>query len=157
MSAPLFHIALIEPEIPQNTGNIGRLVLGLTCRLHLVHPLGFSLSEKAVRRAGLDYWKYVDVQEHASTEAFLVWAQGKDMYMFSTKCDSSYRNAQFKRGSVLVFGAESKGLSQDLRDQYPCLTIPMLGPIRSLNISNAVAIASYEAMHQIRYAEGDIT
>lgn len=150
MSEPLFHIALIEPEIPQNTGNIGRLALGLNCRLHLVHPLGFSLSEKAVRRAGLDYWKFVDVQEHDSTTDFFQWASGKEIHLFSTKCQRSYRTASFSPGCVLVFGSESKGLSERIREQYPGLTIPMIGPIRSLNISNAVAIASYEALHHIR-------
>ena len=148
MSDPLFHIALIEPEIPQNTGNIGRLTLGLQVRLHLVHPLGFSLSEKAVRRAGLDYWKHVDIQEHQSTEEFLSWAVGRPLYLFSTKAKQSYREVKFQPGSILAFGPESRGLTQDLRDAHRCLTIPMVGPIRSLNLSNAVAVAAYEAYHQ---------
>ena len=149
MSEPLFHIALLQPEIPQNTGNIGRLALGLQCRLHLVHPLGFSLSEKAVRRAGLDYWKHVDLQEHESTESFFSWLQDRQVFLFSTKAETSYRTATMTPGCVLVFGPESKGISQALRSQYPCLTIPMRGPIRSLNLSNAVAVSSYEAFHQI--------
>jgi len=149
MSTPFFHIALIQPEIPQNTGNIGRLALGLQCRLHLVHPLGFSLSEKAVRRAGLDYWKHVDVQEHHSTEEFFSWVKQRQVLLFSTKASQSYRTAKIAADSVLVFGPESKGLSAALRSQYPCFTIPMVGPIRSLNLSNAVAVAAYEALHQI--------
>jgi len=149
MQEPLFHIALMQPEIPQNTGNIGRLVLGLGCRLHLIHPLGFSLSEKAVRRAGLDYWKHVDLQEHQSTEDFLNWVQSKQILLFSTKATTNYRNVTMEPGCVLVFGPESKGLSAQLRSSYPCVTLPMRGPIRSLNLSNAVAVASYEAMHQI--------
>ena len=149
MSKPLFHIALINPEIPQNTGNIGRLALGLQCRLHLVHPLGYSLSEKAVRRAGLDYWKNVDVQEHHSTQEFFAWVKERPIFLFSTKASQSYRKAKIGAESVLVFGPESKGLSASLRSQYPCLTIPMVGPIRSLNLANAVAVAAYEAFHQI--------
>ncbi|MAA79648.1 MAG: tRNA (uridine(34)/cytosine(34)/5-carboxymethylaminomethyluridine(34)-2'-O)-methyltransferase TrmL [Deltaproteobacteria bacterium] len=147
--SPLFHVALVEPEIPQNTGNIGRLTLGLNVRLHLVHPLGFSLSEKAVRRAGLDYWKNVDVQEHKSIDDFLEWAFGKSLVLFSTKAIPSYRKTSFEKDCVLVFGPESRGLSTDLRERFPCVTIPMSGPIRSLNLSNAVAVASYEAYHQI--------
>lgn len=149
MRNPLFHIALVEPEIPQNTGNIGRLSLGLHVRLHLVHPLGFSLSEKAVRRAGLDYWKHVDVQEHSSVEQFIDWACDKSLFLFSTKASASYRNASFSKDCVLVFGPESRGLSAELRERFPCVKIPMSGPIRSLNLSNAVAVASYEAYHQI--------
>lgn len=149
MANPLFHVALVEPEIPQNTGNIGRLTLGLNIRLHLVHPLGFSLEQKAVRRAGLDYWKHVDVQEHSSIDDFLIWAQGMSLFLFSTKASDSYRNAKYENNSVLVFGPESRGLSAELREAYPCVTIPMTGPIRSLNLSNAVAVASYEAYHQI--------
>ena len=149
MGNPLFHVVLVEPEIPQNTGNIGRLTLGLDVRLHLVHPLGFSLSEKAVRRAGLDYWKHVDVQEHDSLEDFLTWSKGKSLFLFSTKAKPSYRKAKYTEDCVLVFGPESRGLSADIRNQFPCVTIPMSGPIRSLNLSNAVAVASYEAYHQI--------
>jgi tRNA (cytidine/uridine-2'-O-)-methyltransferase len=149
MSKPLFHIALIEPEIPQNTGNIGRLALGLNCRLHLVHPLGFSLSEKAVRRAGLDYWKHVDVQEHDDVAHFCEWLSDKPAYLFSTKAEKPYREASFLPGSVLVFGPESRGLSVGLRQKFPCFTIPMVGPIRSLNLSNAVVVAGYEAFFQI--------
>ena len=149
MATPLFHVALVEPEIPQNTGNIGRLTLGLNIRLHLVHPLGFSLEQKAVRRAGLDYWKHVDVQEHSSIKDFLTWAKGKSLFLFSTKASDSYRNAQYAHNCVLVFGPESRGLTAELRSSFPCVTIPMTGPIRSLNLSNAVAVASYEAYHQI--------
>tara|TARA_B100000683_G_C12222294_1_gene445530 strand:- start:156 stop:614 length:459 start_codon:yes stop_codon:yes gene_type:complete len=149
MRTPLFHVVLVEPEIPQNTGNIGRLTLGLNVRLHLVHPIGFSLSQKAVRRAGLDYWKHVDVQEHSSIEDFLNWAADKSLFLFSTKATDSYRKASFNHDCVLVFGPESRGLSLELREQFPCVTIPMTGPIRSLNLSNAVAVASYEAYHQI--------
>ncbi|MEC7987512.1 MAG: TrmH family RNA methyltransferase, partial [Myxococcota bacterium] len=105
-SAP-FHIVLVEPEIPQNSGNIGRLALGLGARLHLVHPLGFSLDEKAVRRAGLDYWKKVDVQEHPSLSSFMDWVGERPMFLFSTKAAISYKKACFPRGSLLIFGPES--------------------------------------------------
>ena len=145
----LFDIALVEPEIPQNTGNIGRLALGLGCTLHLVHPLGFSLSQKAVRRAGLDYWKDVSLVEHEDISQFLQNTASRPLYLFSTKATQSYKKAQFAPGSILVFGPETRGLGQDLRDAYPCFQIPMIGPIRSLNLSNAVAVASYEAFHQL--------
>ena len=147
--SPLFDIALIEPEIPQNTGNIGRLALGLGCTLHLVHPLGFSLSQKAVRRAGLDYWKHVNVVEHQSIETFLENTLSRPLYLFSTKATQSYKKANFVEGSILVFGPETRGLSEDLRSTHPCFKIPMIGDIRSLNLSNAVAVAAYEAFHQL--------
>ena len=146
---PSFHIALVEPEIPQNSGNIGRLALGLGARLHLVHPLGFSLSEKAVRRAGLDYWKHVDLVEHKDPPSFLLWSSQRPLYLFSTKAKSSYRAAKFEKGAVLVFGAESKGLPISWIRTMNSFRIPMNGAIRSLNLSNAVAVAAYEAFAQL--------
>lgn len=143
------HIVLIEPEIPQNTGNIGRLCLGLGAVLHLVHPLGFSLSEKAVRRAGLDYWKNVSLVEHRDINAFLEWVEGKPAFALSTKANLSHRSVTFPSGAVLIFGPETRGLSEEMRSRFTALRIPMTGEIRSLNLSNAVAIVAYQAMSHI--------
>jgi tRNA (cytidine/uridine-2'-O-)-methyltransferase len=146
---PLFHIVLINPEIPQNTGNIGRLSLGVGARLHLVKPLGFDISEKAVRRAGLDYWKSVDLQVHENTDDFLEWVKGKDCHLFSTKASQSFAKSNVQRGSVLIFGAETKGVSEEIHKLFPSVYIPMAKTIRSYNLSNSVAIASYFASSQI--------
>jgi len=143
--APL-HIVLYNPEIPPNTGNAGRLCLGLGLRLHVVHPIGFSMDEKAVRRAGLDYWKHVDLQEHESAEAFWAWAEGRRVHLFSTRGDQSFTKANYQPGDVLVFGRETKGLPRDLVAQRGAFKIPMSGEIRSLNLSNAVAVVTYQAM-----------
>jgi tRNA (cytidine/uridine-2'-O-)-methyltransferase len=143
------HIALIEPEIPQNTGNIGRLTLGLGATLHLVHPLGFSIDEKAVRRAGLDYWKNVDVIEHSNIDAFNSWATDRPVFCFSTKATKSYNEVHFPNGAVLVFGPETRGLPLEMRTLYTALRIPMSPMIRSLNLSNAVAVVGYHALSTI--------
>ena len=147
MSDPLLHIALYQPEIPQNTGNIGRLSLGLGLRLHLIEPLGFSLSEKAVRRAGLDYWSSVDLTVHRSFEQFLDWVGPRKLIPLSTKAQQSIANAAFDRDCVLLFGPETRGLPEDLRKQFGCYKIPMRSHIRSYNLSNSVAIASYFALN----------
>jgi tRNA (cytidine/uridine-2'-O-)-methyltransferase len=149
MPEPALHIALIHPEIPQNTGNVGRLCLGIGARLHLVHPLGFQTDQKAVRRAGLDYWKDVDVVEHKSYAAFQPWLSTRRAFCFSTKGKGSYRAAQYRHGDVLVFGSESKGLPPAVLEEGDSLCIPMPGPIRSLNLSNAVAVAAYAALAEI--------
>ena len=148
---PLFHIALIHPEIPQNTGNIGRLSLGVGARLHLVKPLGFDISEKAVRRAGLDYWKDVDLQIHETIEAFLQWTEGRDCHLFSTKAQCSFAKAKVDKGSVLIFGSETKGVSSRIHQLFPSVCIPMAQRIRSYNLSNSVAIASYFAASQLNF------
>ena len=147
---PDLHIVLIEPEIPQNTGNIGRLSLGLGARLHLVHPLGFQVDEKAVRRAGLDYWKAVDCVEHKSAAEFWEWLDDRPFHLFSTKGKQKLADVSYTKGCVLVFGPESRGLPIDWINQHQAATIPMTGDIRSLNLSNAVAVASYFAMMKIR-------
>ena len=149
MSQPLLHVALIEPEIGPNAGNIGRLCLGIQAHLHLVHPLGFSTDDKAVRRAGLDYWKHVNVTEHAHSTDFFEWAGDRDIHLFSTKAGKPYTQCVFKQGSVLVFGRESAGLSGALLSSYPSWRIPMPGPVRSLNLANAAAVACMEALRQI--------
>ena len=146
---PLFHIALIHPEIPQNTGNIGRLSLGVGARLHLVRPLGFDITAKAVRRAGLDYWKDVDLQIHESIDDFLKWTEGRDCHLFSTKATVSFSKTHVKEGTVIIFGAETKGVSSDVHRLFPSVQIPMFQRIRSYNLSNSVAIASYFVAQQL--------
>ncbi len=154
MSAdPVLHIALMNPEIGPNAGNIGRLCLGIGARLHLIHPLGFQTDDKAVRRAGLDYWRHVDVVEHQSSEAFWAWAHGRSVYPFTTKSKDSYAQITFARGDILLFGPESRGLAESVLSQRGGWTIPMTGPIRSLNLSNAVAVVAYAALQQL---EGDL-
>ena len=143
--API-NIALVNPEIPGNTGNIGRLAVGLGARLHLVRPLGFELSEKAVRRAGIDHWSQVDLVVHDSVDAFLEWTKGRRVHLFSAHGERPYTQLEFQSGDVLVFGPESIGLSKDLLRRFGAWHIPMPGEIRSLNLSNAVAVVSYHAL-----------
>ena len=144
------HIVLVEPEIPQNTGNIARTCAATGAVLHLVEPLGFSLGEKHVRRAGLDYWNQVQIEVHAGLEAFLPLLEGKEFVLVSKKARQSYADFSYKPDSFLVFGKETMGLPEDLLDAYParCIRIPMLDSARSLNLSNAVAIVAYEALRQ---------
>ena len=150
---PVLHIVLMNPEIGPNAGNIGRLALGIGARLHLVHPLGFQTDDKAVRRAGLDYWKHVDVVEHETEDVFWRWADGRTIYPFTTKSTVSYAQISWSPGDVLLFGPESKGLDTRLLEERGGWTIPMTGPIRSLNLSNAVAVVAYAALQQL---EGDL-
>jgi tRNA (cytidine/uridine-2'-O-)-methyltransferase len=147
---PSLHIALVNPQIGPNTGNIGRLCLGIGARLHLVHPLGFSLDEKQVRRAGLDYWKHVDLQEHADLAAFLQWLEGRRFFLYSTKGEGTYARLAHERGDVLVFGQESKGLPADLIAAHGAWRIPMPGPVRSLNLSNSVSVVSMHALRGVQ-------
>ncbi len=147
---PVLHIVLYTPEIPPNTGNAGRLCLGIGARLHVVHPIGFSMDEKAVRRAGLDYWKHVDLQEHADGDAFWSWAAGRRVFLFSARGTEPYTAPTYERGDVLVFGRETTGLPRDLVERHGAFTIPMTGPVRSLNLSNAVAVVTYNALADVR-------
>jgi tRNA (cytidine/uridine-2'-O-)-methyltransferase len=149
MGEPRFHVALVHPEIPQNTGNVGRLCVGLGARLHLVHPLGFRTDEKAVRRAGIDHWKQVDLQEWTSLDAFLQWIRGRRVHILSRHAERPVSMATFHPGDVLIFGRESTGLPPLLKDRQPAWRIPIPGPIRSLNLANAVAVVAYEALRQL--------
>jgi tRNA (cytidine/uridine-2'-O-)-methyltransferase len=144
------HIALYEPEIPQNTGNIGRLCLGLGARLHLIHPLGFRIDEKAVRRAGLDYWKHVDIQEHENAAAFWQWAEGRRVFGLSTKAQMSPWSVRFEEGDVLLMGPETRGLPREVLDRVVGLRLPMKTDVRSLNLANATAVVAYQAMSQLK-------
>lgn len=147
---PLFHIALIHPEIPQNTGNAGRLALAVGARLHLVHPLGFQTDERAVRRAGLDYWRHVDVVEHADLDAFWGWAGDRRVHLHSSHGARPFTAAPYAEDDVLVFGRESVGLPRDLVEARGAWSIPMIGATRSINLSNAVAIIAYAALARLR-------
>ena len=147
----MLHIVLIEPEIPPNTGNVGRLCLATGAHLHLVKPLGFSIGDRELKRAGLDYWKDVRVTVWESF-ADLQAAQPADACYFflTTKTERAYWDARFQDGDFLVFGRETKGLPEPLleRNAGRCLTIPMSGGTRSLNLATAVGIVLYEAVRQ---------
>lgn len=148
-TGPRFHIALLHPEIGPNAGNIGRLSLGVGARLHLVHPLGFRTDEKAVRRAGLDYWKHVDVVEHPSAEAFFEWVADRPLHLFSARGSQTYTSCPYEPGSVLLFGRESRGLPTDLVEAHGAWRIPLEPAVRSLNLANAVAVVAYTALSTI--------
>jgi len=147
--APL-HIALYHPEIPPNTGNIGRLCLGIGAALHVVHPIGFSMDAKTVRRAGLDYWKHVDLHEHQDEAAFWEWVADRPVHLFSKRGGASYVHCPFAVGDVLLFGCETVGLPAELIAARGAFQIPMTGPTRSLNLSNAVAVVAYQALQSVR-------
>jgi tRNA (cytidine/uridine-2'-O-)-methyltransferase len=146
----VFNVVLVEPEIPPNTGNVGRLCLATGSTLHLVRPLGFSLDDRQLKRAGLDYWNEVDVQVWNSLTELRAAASAKARYFFlTTKSQRAYYDAEFRKRDFLVFGRETKGLPEELLAQNSenCLTIPMLG-IRSLNLATAVGIVLFEAVRQ---------
>ncbi|MCP4807517.1 MAG: tRNA (cytidine(34)-2'-O)-methyltransferase [Proteobacteria bacterium] len=145
----MLHIALLNPEIPGNTGNIGRLVVGLSARLHLIHPLGFQTDEKAVRRGGIDHWRHVDVVEHADLEAFWSWLGDRRVHLFSAAGEAPFTRCTFADDDVLLFGRESVGLPDELIAERGAYHVPMTGPVRSLNLSNAVAVVAYEAARQL--------
>ncbi len=152
MLEPLLHIALYHPEIPPNTGNIGRLCVGLGARLHVVHPISFSMDDKAVRRAGLDYWHHVDLMEHPDEESFWSWVSDRRIHLFSAHGSLGWHtDCTYERGDVLLFGCETKGLPRALVDARGAYSIPMRteGPIRSLNLGNAVSVCAYEAVRQL--------
>ena len=144
------NIVLHEPEIPANTGNIGRTCVATGTRLHLIEPLGFSLSEKALKRAGMDYWKDLDVTTYLDYEDFLERNPGAKIYYATTKAPQTYADVKYEDDCFIMFGKESAGIPEEiLRDnQETCVRIPMLGETRSLNLSNSVAIILYEAFLQ---------
>lgn len=150
-SKPNFHIVLVEPEIPGNTGSIGRTCLALGARLHLIHPLGFDLSEKAVRRAGLDYWKHVDLIEHKSYETFLKSENPQELFFFTVHTDKSVYEAKFKKDCYLIFGKESQGLPKEVIDPQKSFKLPIeSNHIRSLNLASAATTIGYECFRQIK-------
>jgi tRNA (cytidine/uridine-2'-O-)-methyltransferase len=189
----MIRIALIHPDIPQNTGNVGRLCVGLDTELHLVHPMGFVIDDKRIRRSGLDYWKDLKLIQHDSLGAFLDFTSApttrkmassedrflvdsgtcagqKDhhsngsstgaahLYFFTTKAKKNYTDVKFRDGDFLVFGSESRGLPDELLEEHRehAVTIPMFGPIRSLNLATSVGIVAYEAVRQLCLASNPI-
>ena len=147
----MFNIVLLEPEIPPNTGNIIRLAANTSCQLHLIEPMGFDLEDKLLRRAGLDYREWASIKSYPSFEVFIQTVEIKKLYGFSTKASRNYCDAKFKPGDFLLFGPETRGLPADILDLLGGdrkLRIPMVESSRSLNLSNTVAIAVYEAWRQ---------
>ncbi len=157
------NIVLLEPEIPANTGNIGRTCVATGTRLHLIEPLGFQLNEKALKRAGLDYWKDLDVTTYINYEDFLAKNPGAKIYMATTKGAKVYTEVSYEPDCYLMFGKESAGIPEEilLENQETAVRIPMIGDIRSLNLSNSVAIVLYEALRQNQFdhmrLEGHLT
>ena len=150
------NIVLFQPEIPQNTGNIGRTCVLTDCKLHLIKPLGFSLDEKQLKRAGLDYWPFLDVEIHESYEALREKYKEGTFYYSTTKSSKFHSDVKFRKGDFIIFGRESSGLPDSIRDSDPerCIRVPMVtSSTRSLNLSNTVAIMTYEALRQIGFPE----
>ncbi len=149
----MLNIVLVEPEIPQNCGNIARTCAATGCRLHLIRPLGFDISEKAVKRAGLDYWNLVEVFDYDNLDDFFAKNQVEQMWCLSTKAPRCYTEAAFSDGCYLFFGKETKGLPEDFLEAHrqQCIRLPMRTEARSLNLSNAVAITVYEALRQLDF------
>ena len=148
----MLHIVLVEPEIPQNCGNIARTCAATGASLHLIRPLGFDISDRAVKRAGLDYWHLVDVHDYENLDDFFARhpEAGEDLWLATTKAPRSYCEAVFAPDCWLFFGKETAGLPEALRRQYHdrCIRLPMRSEARSLNLSNSVAILTYEALRQ---------
>ena len=151
----MLNVVLVEPEIPQNCGNIARTCAATGCRLHLIRPLGFDISEKAVKRAGLDYWNLVEVLDYENLEEFFSKNQVERMWCLSTKAPRCYTEAEYREGDYLFFGKETKGLPEPFLEAHreSCVRIPMRQEARSLNLSNAVAITVYEALRQLSFPQ----
>ena len=146
----MLNIVLHEPEIPANTGNIGRTCVAAGARLHLIEPLGFQINEKQLKRAGLDYWDKLDVTTYVNFEDFLAKNPGAKIYMATTKARKKYTDVKFEDDAYIMFGKESAGIPEEILVEYEksCIRIPMGKDIRSLNLSNSVAIVLYEALRQ---------
>ena len=149
----MLHVVLLEPEIPANTGNIARTCAATGTRLHLIRPLGFDISEKAVRRAGLDYWPMVDLQVYDNLADFFRQNSVEQLWSLTTKAPRTYTQVRFSPDCYLLFGPETRGLPEDFLARRPetCLRLPMRAQARSLNLSNAVAITVYEALRQLDF------
>jgi len=157
-SQPHFHIVLHQPEIPNNTGNIGRTCVATGCALHLIHPLGFETDEKACRRAGLDYWPRLNVREHADWDACIGALPTQRLWLLSTRATRSVWDADLRLGDALVFGRETTGLPDSILDRYPDqgLRLPMMPGERSLNQAVSVCAVIYEGLRQAK-VRGDLT
>jgi tRNA (cytidine/uridine-2'-O-)-methyltransferase len=157
------NIVLFEPEIPANTGNIGRTCVATGTRLHLIEPLGFRLNEKSIKRAGMDYWEHLDVTRYINFEEFLEKNPGAKIYMATTKGQHVYTEVNYEPDCYIMFGKESAGIPEEILVKNPdtCIRIPMLSEIRSLNLSNSVAVVLYEALRQNNFEsmklEGQLT
>lgn len=151
------NIVLYEPEIPYNTGNIGRSCVLTNSTLHLIKPLGFSLEEKNVKRAGLDYWHLVKIKEWENFEEFLSANPEGRFFYATTKCENKYSDVKYEENDFIIFGPESRGLPKSILEKNPerCITIPMIPMGRSLNLSNSAAIILYEALRQTNFNFGE--
>lgn len=150
------NVVMVEPEIPQNTGNVARTCAATGARLHLVGPMGFKVDDKKLKRAGLDYWQYLDITYYESLEEFIEKNKEKGQFFYyTTKALHTHSDATYPDNCFLLFGKETKGLPEELLLRHPddCVRIPMQGEIRSLNLSNSVAIAVYEVLRQWNYPE----
>lgn len=149
------NIALIEPEIPQNTGNIARTCAATGARLHLVEPMGFKITDKQVKRAGLDYWDKLDITYYKDIDEFFERNKGAEFFYFTTKAEQAHSDIQYPNNCFLVFGKETKGLPEELlkANHDRCVRLPMRGIIRSLNLANSVCAGAYEVLRQWDYPE----
>lgn len=150
----MLNIVLLEPEIPANTGNIGRTCVAAGARLHLIEPMGFRITQKEVKRAGLDYWDKLDVTVYDSYEDFLEKNPGAKIYMATTKAKHTYTEVSYEPDCYIMFGKESAGIPENILVEHPetSIRIPMIGDIRSLNLGNSVAIVLYEALRQNHFS-----
>ena len=150
----MINIVLHQPEIPANTGNIGRTCVATGSRLHLIEPLGFRLNEKEIKRAGMDYWEHLDVRRYVNYEAFLEENKGVKIWYATTKAKQTYSEVCFGENDYIMFGKESAGIPEEILvdNEECCIRIPMLEEIRSLNLSNSVAIVLYEALRQNHFS-----
>lgn len=148
---PYLHIVLFQPEIPANTGNIARLCGAAELRLHLIHPLGFRVDDKHLKRAGLDYWQEVDILHHENFSTFLIdeIKEEKKLVALSRHASDIFTSASLSRGDYLLFGRETLGLPKEIMDEYPCYRIPIWGKVRSLNLSTSVGIVAYHFLHEL--------
>lgn len=146
----MFNIVLVEPEIPANTGNISRTCAVTGASLHLIKPLGFDISDRQLKRAGLDYWQYLDIRVYENLDEFFEKNSGGRFFFCTTKAKKSHADVEYRDGDFLIFGKETKGLPEELLSENmdSCIRIPMLPTLRSLNLSNSVAIVIYEALRQ---------
>ena len=151
---PVINIVMVEPEIPQNTGNVARTCAATGARLHLVGPMGFKIDDKKLKRAGLDYLQYLDITYYDNLDEFFLKNQGQ-FYYFTTKARNVYSEVEYPDNCYLFFGKETKGLPEELllKNKENCVRLPMIGQARSLNLSNTVAIATYEVLRQWNFPE----
>jgi len=149
-----FHIVLYQPDIPPNTGNIARLCVATNSHLHLIKPMGFSLSDRRLKRAGLDYWQHLKITIHDSADDFFEYAYGKTLYFATTKASKTVFDFQYKCGDMFMFGSETKGLPEKLLNKNieHCINIPTTTGVRSINLSDSVSIVLYEAIRQIGFS-----